>query len=219
MTAGILVLVVVFYTAPAFGQMATSTATSTPYDVSTWQGYREWAIRLAAANCATEPPGGYPAVTGAGQAKFAYRSGAIAPTGEYALVPDCDRDRILCHTGPPYTHHSTGEEVGLGRRCAELDLPEFIRTVVVSTDDQPHPYDTRTIDGYREGVIRFAASLCDRSLPNYRYSSYPARIDLPGGFPAVTDTSQVKFAWILKKGFWIGNVGMADGVYGLTTGL
>ncbi len=42
MTAGILVLVVVFYTAAAFGQTATSPATSTPpYDVSTGEGYRE----------------------------------------------------------------------------------------------------------------------------------------------------------------------------------
>ncbi len=108
MTAGILVLVVVFYTASAFGQMATSTATSTPpYDVSTVKGYREWAFRYAAAMCDNpytdiwaEPAGGFPAVTDTSQVKFGWvRGGGIhhlgISAGEYGLTAGCNPARAL----------------------------------------------------------------------------------------------------------------------------
>ena len=208
-TAMLILMVLAFHTAPAFGQMATSTATSTPpwYDVSTAGGYFSWAVRYAAAQCAPEPPGGFPVNWplryGGGTPTFAWRGGAVAPAGESALVPECDRDRILCHTGPPYTHYSTGEEVGLGRSCAELGLPLF-GMPVVSTSDRPHAYDVRTGAGYREGAIRYAAALCAGEQDPFALLTEP-----PGGFPAVTDMRQAKFAWMnlsgryeLRTGCW-----------------
>ena len=112
-------------------------------------------FRYAAAQGAPEPPGGFPNLY-EGTPAFVWRGGAVAPTGEYALVPECDRDRILCHTGGPVYPSLHREEVGLGKSCAELGQPEF--GMVLPTSDRPNAYDRRTAAGYREGAIRCAAA-------------------------------------------------------------
>ncbi len=118
-----------------------------PYDVSTVAGYREWAIRHAAARCAAsavvsggnflygldvfeailEPPGGFPAVTDMSQAKFTWITLAA---GVYALTTGCSPDPIFCRAMPPYSRtgydtegNTYTEPVGLGMSCAQLGLP------------------------------------------------------------------------------------------------
>ena len=81
----LMVVLMLALSSPAFGQMATTTATSTPpYDASTVEGYREWAIRFSAELCRLystlshprdfgslqEPPGGWPAVDDISDAWF-----------------------------------------------------------------------------------------------------------------------------------------------------
>ena len=131
---------------PAFGQMATTTATSSPpYDVTTAAGYREWAIRYAAAACGdsvtlptfdANPPGGLPAVTNPRDAEFAWRLEGEdilvtgIPDGVYALTSACLPGlQMFCYSGPPYTDTFSGGQVGLGMSCAQLRLPPLDATV------------------------------------------------------------------------------------------
>ena len=144
----LMVVLMLALSSPAFGQMATTTATSTPpYDVSTVEGYREWAIRFSAALClgratvdrfgyyGDDPPEGWPAVDDISDAKFdwRYRNNRDASEGFMLFSSsDCYDQRAqgsgfyFCFTEPPYSIDSSifgRVPIGLGRSCAQLRLP------------------------------------------------------------------------------------------------
>ena len=147
------------FTCPAFGQMATTTATSTPpYDVSTVEGYREWAIRFAAALCRlgaprsfpNEPAGGWPAVDDISHAWFEWQALENGRGSHFLRFPCASSplsDPVVCSTQRPYDmtlYKDNGERLYdrplPPASCAQLRLPPIGATV-------PH-WDIILPDGY-----------------------------------------------------------------------